>query len=211
MSRTAFLSSALVVLLGLSTLATASKPASPFSAMLEQQQDWSPNGVNETEFRYYFTMVRGYIDGAQKGLYADMNLKLKQECMGEQAYKDIIKLEALLSGGDIGGLFKSSGAIFNLAYSFDKACDFNELSYQLTQFAINSGVTLEIVMANLQKNIFTLIGNINEILEVFFGSDNSKIEWTNLDGCFTKYQTLGTQVGKIFRAIFNFTGSYPTD
>jgi hypothetical protein len=205
MSRSALLSSALVLILGLSTLASARS-----STHLQQTPDWSPNGINQTEFRYYFTMVRGYLDGAQKGLYNDAKLNLKADCMGESTYQDIVTLENLLSAGDIGGLFKSSGAVFNLAYNFDKACDFNELSYQMTQFAINSGLTFDILMANLQKNMFMLIGNVNEILQVFFGGSNATIAWTDLDGCFTKYQTLGLQIGKIFRAVLNFTGSYPT-
>lgn len=94
-------------------------------------------------------------------------------------------MESLLSAGDIGGLFKASGSIFALAYTFDKTCDLNELFFQLGQYAINNGTTPEQIMQNLNSNMFSLIGNVNQILEVFFGNSGTKtINWTDLDACF---------------------------
>ena len=63
--------------------------------------------------------------------------------MDEKTLSDIVKLEELLSAGDIGGLFRSSGAIFSLAYTFDKTCDLNELFYELGQWAFTNTTTLE--------------------------------------------------------------------
>lgn len=208
MSKTTLFATTLMVLLGFSSLVSAKH--NTFLNVFQQQKDWSPDGINQTEFRYYYTMARGYLDGTQKGLYNDNSLKLKPDCMGEQSYKDIIKLENLLSAGDIGGLFKSSGSIFALAYTFDKTCDLNELFFQLGQYAINNGTTPEQISLNLQNNMFSLIGNVNQILEVFFGNENKAIDWLDLDACFTKYQTLGQQIGKLLRVIFNFNGSYPS-
>ena len=78
----------------------------------ESDPDWTPTGLNMTEIRYYFTTIRGALDGFQKGLYNDQSINLKPECMSETTLEQIVNLEELLSAGDIGGLFKSSGQIF---------------------------------------------------------------------------------------------------
>jgi hypothetical protein len=124
----------------------------------DDSSDWSPNGLNQTEFRYYYTMVRGLLEGTTMGLYNNKTLTLNKACMDENSFQDIVKLEDLLSAGDIGGLFKSSASIYQLAYSFDKACDFNELFFQLGQWAMMNGTTLDNITVAFQKNLFQLTG-----------------------------------------------------
>ena len=171
------MSKTLLAVLGLVSIVSATQSA------LTQSQDWTPNGINVTEFRYFYTVVRGSLDGFQKGLYADNSINLNKKCMDEQSLQDIMKLEDLLSAGDIGGLFRSSGAIFSLAYTFDKTCDLNELFFELGQWAFKDGTTLDQINTAFQKNLFLLTGSLNEIFQVFFGN-NAALDWNDLDGCF---------------------------
>jgi len=181
------MSKTLLLLLGLVSIATATTNF----PLQDNSSDWSPNGINITEFRYYYTAARAMLDGFQKGLYNNNSLSLKSTCMDETSLQSIITLEDLLSAGDIGGLFKSSSAFFNLAYSFDKACDLNEMIYQSVQWAYQNGTTLDQIQANFQSNLFTLTGALNEVFSVFFGNNNGVLDWTDLTGCKAKYLTLG--------------------
>ena len=55
--------------------------------------------------------------------------------------------------------------------------------------------------------MFTLLGNLNELAQVFFGSKD-KIDMSDLDNAFTTYQKIGTQIGTILRTVFSFNGKY---
>jgi hypothetical protein len=110
--------------------------------------------------------------------------------MDESTLEQVLSLEDLLSKGDIGGLFKSYGMFIQVAYTFDKKCDFNELFFELGQWVLNGGTDLSKVNENFQNNLFTLTGTLNELAEIFFNSER-KIDWTDLDGAFSTYKKLG--------------------
>ncbi len=75
------------------------------------------------------------------GLFKDDKMVLDPRCMDEDTLKMIIKIEDLWSSGDVGGLFKNIPTVFKLAYVFDKTCDFNLLSYEAMQWAVNNGTS----------------------------------------------------------------------
>jgi hypothetical protein len=136
--------------------------------------------MNMAEFRYYFTVTRASLEGTLQGMYADESIKLDKKCMDESTLERMKTIEDLVSSGDIIGLFKSSGQMFALTYTFDKTCDMNELFFEMGQWAFKNGTTMEDVNNNFKNNLFSLTGAINDIAQVFFGK-NQVIDWTDLD------------------------------
>lgn len=59
---------------------------------------------------------------------------------------------------------------------------------------------------NFMNNLFTLTGSLNNIAGMLF-SNTQTIDWTDLNGCFTKYDGIASDIGKIFRAILQFDPS----
>ena len=59
--------------------------------------DPTPDGLNATEMRYYFTVIRGTLEGFQIGLYNDKKFVLNAKCMDEDTLKMVIKIEDLWS------------------------------------------------------------------------------------------------------------------
>jgi hypothetical protein len=50
---------------------------------------------------------------------------------------------------------------------------------------------------NLLKNVFFITGSINTIAEL--SVDTKKIKKTNLEGCAYNYNSIGYEVGRVFR------------
>ena len=84
--------------------------------------------------RYYVTAFRGALQGFQKGMLNNSTFKLKTSCLDDSFVTSFITIEDALSAGDIGGVFKQMGNIYQIAYNLDKSCNFNELSYLLGQY-----------------------------------------------------------------------------
>ncbi len=61
------------------------------------------------------------------------------------------------------------------------------------------------MMTNLQNNLFTLTGQINEIMSVFFGGNPANIDMTNLSAAFNYYLNAGIGFGKVVRVVLGFT------
>ncbi|CDW88945.1 UNKNOWN [Stylonychia lemnae] len=197
------MSKTLLTLLGL--VATISAYNSP--VVSDDNQDWSPKGINMVEFKYYFTVMRASLEGTLQGLYADDSIQLQKRCMDQDTLVKIVSIEQILSSGDVLGLFKSSGDLFALAYTFDKTCDLNELFFELSSWAFKNGTTGEQINENFKSNLFSLTGAVNEIAQVFF-SGNKQIDFTDLEKAKSQYTLLGKKVGQIFRVIFNFNAPY---
>jgi hypothetical protein len=166
----------LLTLLGIVAAVSAS------TSVYQSEQDWSPNGMNITEFRYYFTAMRASFEGGLQGLYGDDSITVDRDCMNEDVFKEVVSIETLISSGDILGLVRSSGKIFKVFYDFDKTCDLNELFFTMGQWAFKNGTNIDEINNNFKNNLFALTGAVNEIAQVFFGKDHN-IDWTDLDKC----------------------------
>jgi len=152
-----------------------------------QQNDWSPNGVNITKVRYYFTISRAALEGFQMGLYNNPQMTLDPRCLDENTLQMILHIEELWSAGDIGGLFAAMPTFFKLSYVFEKTCNINLLTYATLDWAANNGTNMTMIQQNLLNNIFVLTGDVNEILSVYFGNGGNKIDWTDLADAYVTY------------------------
>eukprot|EP00347_Sterkiella_histriomuscorum_P014144 403361995 len=170
---------------------------------LQQDQDWSPNGVNVTLMRYYVTAVRGSLQGFQQGILNNKTFSLNPQCLDETFIGSFIKIEDAVSAFDIGRLFGSMGDIYQIGYNLDKSCNFNELFYMLGQYCYKTNCNFDDIQKNLLSNLFTLTGSINNIADLMFSNGKTQ-DLTDLSTCFTTFNGVGSDVGKIFRAILKF-------
>lgn len=60
---------------------------------------------------------------------------------------------------------------------------------------------MEEVQKNFMANLFSLTGSVNNIAETM---SQKNVDITDLNTCMIKFTTLGQDVGKIGRLIFNF-------
>lgn len=121
-----------------STLATTPVLQNPFPL----QQDWSPNGLNVTEMRYYLTAFRGLLQGFQQGMLNNASFTLNAACLDDSFITSMINIENALSAGDIGGLFAQMSSIYQIGYNLDKSCNFNELFFLLGQYCYKTNCNI---------------------------------------------------------------------
>ena len=58
------MSKTLLLLLGVASIASASTYKNAFALQADDEfKDFSPNGLNMTEFRYFYTVARGSLEG----------------------------------------------------------------------------------------------------------------------------------------------------
>ena len=79
----------------------------------------------------------------------------------------------------------------------------------MTTYCYYNNCTSDVIMANFSKNIFNLVGTLNEIAQLFYGED-ANIAWTDTDTAFSTYQSLGKNIGKILRSILTTSSSSVT-
>ena len=84
--------------------------------------------------------------------------------------------------------------------------------YEISTWCMRSNCSISTIGTSLTKNIFALTGTLNEIMQIAVEMRQSgQTNFGDLDNAYTTWQELGKNIGKIIRAILQFTptSSYP--
>eukprot|EP00347_Sterkiella_histriomuscorum_P022439 403338484 len=159
--------------------------------------------ISTDSFKYYFTAVDASFEGFEQQFYANNTINHKEEYLDDKTLhsnylEDVSQVWDLLKGGDIRGLFKSSETVFSIVDNINITRDLNQFLYPQNKEAFNQGSQNEMVFTGNQKNLLLVTGQLSEIYHVFYGK-YSDLEWSDLDGCKQKYQTIGSRFGQFSR------------
>ena len=70
--------------------------------------------VSEKQIKYYFAGAKGFLDGFEKGLHNDQNKGVSDDCMDENTALAFLKIEKIITGGDLTKLFGSLSKLYEL-------------------------------------------------------------------------------------------------
>ena len=87
--------------------------------------------------QYYFACARGFLQGAEIGLYALKTYTVSPHCLGSDAVAESVQLAEYLEGNANITFFQATSSLYNLYYNFDKYCQFSVIFHDLLNFYAN--------------------------------------------------------------------------
>ena len=168
-----------------------------------------PAELDEAHIKYYMACARGGIAGFYQGFYKNNSETIDKNCLGETTYQHLNQFIQFISSGKITELFKSFGVFYQFSFDVQKMCRSNELTFEVVGFCLNAsnGCSINKVIDNFTKNIFSFTGTLNTIVEtivnIYKNSDSADLK--NLDAAADQFTDLGKSFGDIIRRVLGFT------
>jgi hypothetical protein len=158
--------------------------------------------------------VKGSLDGFSKGFYANESESISPDCLGQQTYTHVSEFFKLMGSGDIMQVFKSFGKIYQVSFDIQKSCRFNQISFDVVGFCLNStnDCRINTIISHLQTNLFKLTDAANKFVENVFDqySNFAKTDLTDLATAATNFSELGKKMGSVVRVVLGFTNTQST-
>eukprot|EP00347_Sterkiella_histriomuscorum_P022436 403338496 len=165
------------------------------------------SNISTDSFKYYFTAVGASFEGFEQAFYANNTINHKEEYMDDKILQDVSQVWNMLKGGDVRGLFKSSETVFSIVDNIDITRHLKQLFSGQAKLALNYESQIYSLNTGYQKNLLLVAGQLSEIYHVFYGK-YSNLEWSDLDGCKQKYQTIGSSFGQFSRYVNDIKDKY---
>lgn len=155
------------------------------------------------------TCLRSFSDGFGRGLYKNETEVTSDKCLDEDTYKKIMELHGFLTSKNFYDIFKSVGKFYQIGYSIQANCRFNEISFEVTGFCLNktNDCKPNTLVKNLETNIFKITGAANNIAEVFFEAYNNfgHEDVSKISEATATFTQLGRSFGDVSRTVLGFT------
>ena len=141
------------------------------SALLAASTQVSAKGNTETltEIEQDFAMVRGTIEGFQRGIYNQRTYEISDKCLGETTTNAIAQLMNPTKSHDPNAetsvFYETLTSVYNILAHNDRYCDIEGIFIDLYEYCFveTDECAFELITARAQKDVFGLIAKVNDV------------------------------------------------
>jgi hypothetical protein len=147
-------------------------------------------------------MVRGFLQGFERGIYNNKSLTLPSLCMDDWSFKVFVKAYNKFISGSYMGILVMTPELMEVQYLIDRQCSTGLLFFELTQWCYISNCTQNSLQINFLDNIFVVTKMLNDVAAEI--AKGKSINFLDLTDCFATYENLGSDLGNSGRLILGF-------
>lgn len=156
-----------------------------------------------TTINFYFTLVRHYLLGVERGMYMDDHIEINEECFGDRYVTKINMLYAMFSTDPFLNLIPIIAIFYQFYFMLGDRCTIDRLIHDVFTYCWNEGCYFEQMWSHTEANFLYMSRAMIDAAIVWYEGVPSSMD-ENPDQWKALSRQTGETISEILKEITNF-------